>query len=326
MCGYTSRSKWSSTVISRKTGRLPKIDSASISKARVFRALPKTTPHGATLDALLDGLLVFLSLAAAGILVINIDGASSFVPVIKSMATPLAMLVAGLMVLANLFMGTYHRRLDESQVMHRFLGCLLLAAIGTCAALKAFDPPDRNQLYGVLGIGMLVLLVAVLVVRGAATWLRTLAGTPRVIIIGTGPRAAEVFDSIRADAQRLREVVGFYSASIAANQPDMGAPVFDGSRALVDIVRAFGAKELVDSDCEQADWLAHAPQVQACRAVGVSVLSLTEFFERHRIESHCDTTLMNLNSPVRTRAACRRWLGRLSSSIRLEVESRSTLR
>jgi hypothetical protein len=279
---------------------------------RVFRTLPKTYRHAATLDALFDGLLLFVAFVIADKLISSNPDVP--MPGVEILGPLLALLAAAMMVLVQLCVGTYHRRLDESQVLRRHLVCLSLAGTGPLSALAIVEPTDRTHLCGQVGVAMLVMSVAVLLFRGTARWLYTRAGLPRVLILGTGPEALEVFASIQADVQRLREVVGFYPASRAAHSGDLGAPAFDRERTLVDIVRTFAVLEIVDAANEKADEPTLMAQIRACRESGVKALTLAEFRERARLESLNDVSPTRVQLDARVRDACdlcSRLVGRL---------------
>jgi len=279
----------------------------AIRSTPVFRAFPKTIPHAPAWDAALDGLIAFVAFASASALVHDMYGAQASTAWIDDLAYPLAVSVAALMIAVQVGVGTYNKHHDASEVLIRYAGCIAAVAIGVPCAFTFLGPTERRHLYTLSGIGIGMLFIAELILRGAAALVHARAGVPRMVIVGAGLSAAEVFSSVRSDGRRAREVVGFYRTLSDQPQLEMGAPVFDYTRELADIVCKFAVQEIVVATTANNDGPGLERQLSACRQLGLKVLTLAEFHDRQSSERLNEASVMDHPLGARIRCACSRY-------------------
>jgi sugar transferase (PEP-CTERM system associated) len=114
-------------------------------------------------------------------------------------------------------------------------------------------------------------------------------GVPRVLIVGTGVEAQGVLNDLRADDRHMREVVGFFETALDTETLVDGAPVFDRSRPLTDIVSKYGVDEIVVAVREQRGGVMPMDQLLTCRTRGTKILDLAAFYERSHAEVPVDS-------------------------------------
>lgn len=253
----------------------------------MFRVFPSRASSASVYEALLDGILGFVAVVAAAMTIGVVRGSGLLAVMADSQAMLIALCFAVVMALFQSFVGVYRHRLALVPLTLRLSAVVLLAGYGTYLALKQFNlHPHPGPLVGT-AVGYF--LVAILVLRGAAMAARTLMGVPRVLIVGTGEDAQSVLSDIRADDRHMREVVGFYPTSIDSETLVDGAPVFDRSRPLLDVVSKYGVNEIVVAAREQRGGIMPMDQLLACRTRGIKILDMAAFYERSHAEVPVDS-------------------------------------
>ena len=252
----------------------------------MFRVFPSRASSAAVYEALLDGVLGFVALlAAAATLGAVPGGLSALLSDGRAMAVALGF--ACVMALLQSFVGVYRHRLALVPLTLRVSVAVVLTGYGTYLALKQLNVhPHPGPL---VGTAVAYFLLAILVLRGTAIALRGLTGVPRVLIVGTGAEAQGVLTDLRADDRHMREVVGFYRTALDNETLVDGAPVFDRSRPLIDVVSKYGIDEIVVAVREQRGGVMPMDQLLTCRTRGIKILDLAAFYERSHAEVPVDS-------------------------------------
>ena len=252
----------------------------------MFRVFPSRASSAAVYEALLDGILGFAALLAAAVTLSAFPGGlTGIVTDGRAMATAFAFAVV--MALLQSFVGIYRHRLALVPLTLRISVVVVLAGYGTYLGLKQLDlNPHPGPL---VGTAVAYFLLAILVMRGAAMALRGVTGVPRVLIVGTGAEAQGVLTDLRADDRHMRDVVGFFETALDTETLVDGAPVFDRSRPLTDIVSKYGVDEIVVAVREQRGGVMPMDQLLMCRTRGIKILDLAAFYERSHAEVPVDS-------------------------------------
>ena len=108
---------------------------------------------------------------------------------------------------------------------------------------------------------------------------RSLVGSPRVLIVGTGREAQSIADDLRQPGRAQRSVVGFYPAGPEDVRPS-AARVFDRSDSISALVQRFQVDEVIVAVREQRGGAVPMDQLLDCRLGGTPVLDLAGFYER----------------------------------------------
>lgn len=252
----------------------------------MFRVFPSRASSAAVYEALLDGILGFVALlAAASTLDLLPGGLASLVSDAREMAIALGFAIV--MALLQSFVGVYRHRLALAPLTLRVSTVIVLAGYGTYLALKQFNlHPHPGPL---VGTAVAYFLVAMFFLRGVALAVRGVTGVPRVLIVGTGAEAQSVLQDLRADDRHMREVIGFFPTALDTEMLVDGAPIFDHSRPLTDIVSKYGIDEIVVAVREQRGGVMPMDQLLTCRTRGIKILDLAAFYERSHAEVPVDS-------------------------------------
>src|SRR5262245_17540933 len=252
----------------------------------MFRVFPSKASSAAVYEALLDGIVGFAALLAAAVTLGMLPGGlAEVVSDTREMAIALGFAVV--MALFQSFVGVYRHRLALLPLTLRVSVVVVLAGYGTYLALKQFQlHPHPGPL---VATAVLYFLVAVFVLRGTAMAWRGVTGVPRVLIVGTGSEAQGVLNDLRADDRHMRDVVGFFPTALDAENLVDGAPIFERSRPLTDIVSTYGVDEIVVAVREQRGGVMPMDQLLTCRTRGIKILDLAAFYERSHAEVPVDS-------------------------------------
>lgn len=252
----------------------------------MFRVFPSRESSAAAYEALLDGALGFLALLAAALTLGALPGGLTDLAA-DAREMGIALGFAVVMALLQSFVGIYRHRLAPVPLTLRVSAVVVLASYGTYLALKQFDlHPHPGPL---VGTAAAYFLMSIFLLRGMAMAVRGLAGVPRVLIVGTGAEAQAVLGDLRADDRHMRDVIGFFPAAQDDEALVEGAPIFDRSRPLTDIVAKYGVDEIVVAVREQRGGVMPMDQLLVCRTRGIKILDLAAFYERSRAEVPVDS-------------------------------------
>jgi len=252
----------------------------------MFRVFPSRASSAAAYEALLDGVLGFIALLAAAVTLGAFSGGlSNLVAGVHELG--IAFGFAVVMALLQSFVGVYRRRLRLIPLTVRVCAVVVLAGYGTYLALKQFElHPHPGPL---VGTAVVYFLLAIFLLRGVAIAVRGVTGVPRVLILGTGAEAQAVLGDLRADDRHMREVIGFFPTAQDDETLVEGAPIFDRSRSLPDIVASYGVDEIVVAVREQRGGVMPMEQLLACRTRGIKILDLAAFYERSHAQVPVDS-------------------------------------
>jgi sugar transferase (PEP-CTERM system associated) len=233
------------------------------------------------IEALADTLVCFLAILSAG--------RHMFIDPATTAGTALAtaqLLVpaAGSTVVMSLmysFVGLYRRGAVAVSLRGMFGRALLAVLVGACLAFFALTlAGHQNFAVEFLGRAVLYVSVGVVMVRSVAFFARQASlGARRVLIVGTGPEARIVADSIRSAGQSKATIVGFYATGESADEADTPGR-FPATQSIKDIVRENRVDEIIVAVREQRGGGVPMDQLLACRIGGIPVLDMAGFNER----------------------------------------------
>jgi sugar transferase (PEP-CTERM system associated) len=121
---------------------------------------------------------------------------------------------------------------------------------------------------------------------------RQAVGTRRVLIVGAGKDAQQVWQDMRGGDQWAGyELVGFFPTTeqTSVSIPEGKAQVFERSHRLIDLVRQHKVNEIIVAVREQRGGGVPMDQLLDCRISGVPILDLAAFYERTKAEVPVDS-------------------------------------
>ncbi|HMW21901.1 MAG TPA: TIGR03013 family PEP-CTERM/XrtA system glycosyltransferase [Burkholderiaceae bacterium] len=258
----------------------------------MFRVFQHRTSGTHFLELFADGLLCFV---AALLSAATLAQSGSTYGLIVQLATPgillSALAFALVMALLYSFVGLYrHRNLGLLAMIARVAFTFVVGGYTTYLTIKyiAYDGYASR----LVGLALVYLLAGLAVYRGLAFAVRQYIGTRRVLIVGTGPDAQQVWNDLRAGEQwSSHEVVGFVPTAEqgATVAPRAGVTVFDSRRRLVDLVREQRVSEIIVAVREQRGGGVPMDQLLDCRISGVPIMDLAAFYERTKAEVPVDS-------------------------------------
>ncbi len=257
----------------------------------MFRVFPSRASSGVVYEALLDGILGFIAILAAAVTLGVLPGKWLAVDLLAVLGDGQAMLTAltfaVVMALLQSCIGMYRQRMALSSTALRLGTVVVLGGYGTYLGLKEFNlHPHPGPL---VATATVYFVLAILLLRGLAQVVRSRVGVPRVLIIGTGAEAQSVLSDMRADGRHLREVVGFFPTSFDGESSVDGAPVFERTRPLQDVVEKYGVHEIVVAVREQRGGGMPMDQLLALRTRGTKILDMAAFYERSHAQVPVDS-------------------------------------
>jgi sugar transferase (PEP-CTERM system associated) len=192
------------------------------------------------------------------------------------------------MALLQSFVGVYRHKLALLPLTLRLSTGVALAGYTTYLALKELHLHSHPGPLVAMAVAYFV--AAIVLLRAAAMAWRGVMGVPRVLIVGTGADAQGVLRDLRADGRHMREVVGFFPTSFDGEDDIAeGAPIFERSRPLPDVVNQYGIDEIVVAVREQRGGVMPMDQLLTCRTRGTKILDLAAFYERSHAEVPVDS-------------------------------------
>lgn len=232
--------------------------------------LPSHTLQQVLFDALL--LFLFVLVAAVFLAPPGVPDWAVFAP----SAFTFALLMVGL----NTAMGLYRPVLQRShrQAFARVALSLLVSvpvAYGVFGLLPwATLAPHSLQLIVVLLLSTMLLMRGLINQRQASSLF-----SPRVLIIGTGRDAAQVYRDLTRPLQRSVEVVGFMRSGGGEELEVDGRQVLP-AQGLLDAVRALKVNEVIVAVRERRGGVLPIRELLDCKLAGVRIVDLSSFFER----------------------------------------------
>jgi len=192
-----------------------------------------------------------------------------------------ALLFALTMVALNTVVGLYQRNPGRTmaQTTARLVLSLLLA-VPVAWVIFTYMPraeawTDTLRLAVPLAVVTFVAIRAIVAQSGVSPWFAR-----RTLVLGTGPEAAAVEQSIGTLGQAVR-FLGFYPAkkSEAAHQV-AGNRILTGGMDLVDAARRYNVDEIIVAIRERRGGVLPLRELLDCKLMGVRVLDLSTYYER----------------------------------------------
>ncbi|MCK6426964.1 MAG: TIGR03013 family PEP-CTERM/XrtA system glycosyltransferase [Burkholderiaceae bacterium] len=258
----------------------------------MFRVFQHRTSGTHFVELFADGLLCFFAaLLSAATLAQAGSAYSTFVQLAAPSILLSALTFALVMALLYSFVGLYrHRNLGLLPMLGRIAFTFAVGGYITYLTIKYIEYDGYAS--RLVGLALVYLLAGLTVYRGVAWAVRQAIGTRRVLIVGTGPDAQQVWSDLRAGEQwSSYEVVGFVPTAEQASSvvSREGAAVFDASRRLTELVREHRVNEIIVAVREQRGGGVPMEQLLECRIGGVPIMDLAGFYERAKAEVPVDS-------------------------------------
>lgn len=225
-------------------------------------------------QVLFDALLLFLVVLVAVLLQAPSDP-PDWVVYVSS-----ALTFAASMVGLNTAMGLYRPVLQRNhrQAFARVALSLLVSipvAYGVFGLLPWAElAPHSLQLSVVVLLSFLLLMRGLVNQRQASSLF-----SPRVLIIGTGRDAAQVYRDLTCPLQRSVEVVGFMRTG-GDEKREVDARQVLPAQGLLDTVRDLKVNEVIVAVQERRGGVLPIRELLDCKLAGIRVVDLSSFFER----------------------------------------------
>lgn len=201
-----------------------------------------------------------------------------------------AVLYALLMLALNSAFGLYRR--DEAVTFGAIVGRQLLAlAIGSPLAYLLFHlMPSGQAARMVLGYTVLYAACGQILLRQVMFTARSAGiGARRVLIVGAGPEAQSVEESLKKIEYPRYSVIGYYPVGSGQTAPSGSARVFSRDTGFLDLVRRHRVQEIIVAVREQRGGVLPLRELLECRITGIPVTDLAGFYERVRGEVPIDS-------------------------------------
>ena len=231
-------------------------------------------PYHTLQQVIFDALLLFLVVLVAVIFL-----ASPTVPD-WAIFVPSALTFALSMVGLNTAMGLYRPVFKRShrQAFAR-VALSLLVSIPVAYGIYGLLPwaelaPHSLQLSVVLLLSSLLLMRGLVNQRQASSLF-----SPRVLIIGTGRDAAQVYRDLTRPLRSSVDVVGFLRGG-GDEKLEVDARQVLPAQGLLDVVRAMKVNEVIVAVRERRGGVLPIRELLDCKLAGVRVVDLSSFFER----------------------------------------------
>jgi sugar transferase (PEP-CTERM system associated) len=200
------------------------------------------------------------------------------------------LLYALLMLALNSAFGLYRR--DEAVTFGAIVGRLLLAlAIGAPLAYLLFHlMPGGQSARMVLGYTVLYAACGQILLRQVMFTARSAGiGARRVLIVGAGPEARSVEESLKKIEYPRYAVIGFYPVGSGETVASGSTRVFSRDTGFLDLVRRMRVQEIIVAVREQRGGVLPLRELLECRITGIPVTDLAGFYERVRGEVPIDS-------------------------------------
>jgi sugar transferase (PEP-CTERM system associated) len=258
----------------------------------MFRVFQHRSSGTHFVELFADGLLCFM---AALLSAATLAQAGSTYGVLAYLAAPgillSALAFALVMALLYSFVGLYrHRNLGVGKIFLRIAFTFVVGGYITYLTIKYIEYDGYAS--RLVGLSLVYLMGGLAIYRGLAWAVRQYVGTRRVLIVGTGPDAQQVWSDLRSGEQwSSYEVVGFVPTAeqLPAVALRDGVTVFDQRRRLVDLVREHRISEIIVAVREQRGGGVPMDQLLDCRIGGVPIMDLAGFYERAKAEVPVDS-------------------------------------
>jgi sugar transferase (PEP-CTERM system associated) len=253
---------------------------------RIFsHYIPIRTLFLVGLESLVLVLSIHFGLALSGL---SPDPAT---PQVLPIASTVAMLAAFILTTMTA-MGLYDSDMREAvgitllRLLLAFVLGLVLAGLAiTLVPSLALGP---NALMTAFAVALVGSVVTRLVVVG---WITPHAFQRRVLVLGTGSRAASVEDLVRGKDDSIR-IVGYLPTQAAQNHVDTGR-ILARTESLLETVKRHQVNEVVIAVRDRRGGVLPVQELLECRLRGIAITDLASFFERERCQLHLESLNMS---------------------------------
>jgi sugar transferase (PEP-CTERM system associated) len=237
----------------------------------VVRVFSHWVPSRLLFQAALDLMLVFFAMLLA-VSVLSQDAMTA------ERVAPYAFVLAVCAATFNNLIGLYRHDAERSvsqTLTLAFLSFLLMVGLAYAALAWLPEPVARKE---ALQLSALLALIAMLSARiyAAHGGLGSVL-VRRVMILGTGPEAQAVANSLRGQDV---EIVGFYPVRRHEDAVVPSTRILSGQHSLVDTMRRLKAEEIIVAVGERRGGAMPLNELLDCKLAGVRVLDLSSYFER----------------------------------------------
>ena len=258
----------------------------------MFRVFQHRTSSTHFIELFADGMLCFVAALLSAITLSHPGpGAGALAQAITPAILLTALAFSLVMALLYSFVGLYrHRNLGLGPLMLRMALVFLVGGYITYLASKYIN--YEGYASKLVAYALLYLTAGLTVYRGTAWMVRQAVGTRRVMIVGTGQDAHQVWSDIRSGDQWAGyDVVGFFPTTEQSVAPivEGEARVFNHAQRLVELVREHKVSEIIVAVREQRGGGVPMDQLLDCRISGVPILDLAGFYERTKAEVPVDS-------------------------------------
>jgi sugar transferase (PEP-CTERM system associated) len=206
--------------------------------------------------------------------------------------TPKVMLLAFCIVTTMTAMGLYDTGVREDMGA-TVLRVLIAFAVGLAVASLAFMlVPELS-----VGPNALMTTFAVALFGSAVTrtlflgWITPHAFQKRVLVLGTGSRAASV-DELVKDKGGLIKIVGYLPIRSSQDHVD-ATRILSNQESLAECVKRHQATEIVIAVRDRRGGVLPVQELLECRLRGIEITDLASFFERERCQLHLESLNMS---------------------------------
>lgn len=206
--------------------------------------------------------------------------------------TPKVMLLAFCIVTTMTAMGLYDTGVREDMGA-TVLRVLIAFAVGLAVASLAFMlVPELS-----VGPNALMTTFAVALFGSAVTrtlflgWITPHAFQKRVVVLGTGSRAASV-DELVKDKGGLIKIVGYLPIRSSQDHVD-ATRILSNQESLLECVKRHQATEIVIAVRDRRGGVLPVQELLECRLRGIEITDLASFFERERCQLHLESLNMS---------------------------------
>lgn len=258
----------------------------------MFRVFQHRTSSTHFIELFADGMLCFVAAMLAAVTLSHpAPGGSALAEAITPAMLLTALAFSLVMALLYSFVGLYrHRNLGVVPLVLRVALVFVVGGYITYLASKYIN--YEGYASRLVGYALLYLLGGLTVYRGTAWMVRQAVGTRRVLIVGAGKDAQQVWQDMRGGDQWAGyELVGFFPTTeqTSVSIVDGKAQVFERSHRLIDLVRQHKVNEIIVAVREQRGGGVPMDQLLDCRISGVPILDLAGFYERTKAEVPVDS-------------------------------------
>jgi sugar transferase (PEP-CTERM system associated) len=205
---------------------------------------------------------------------------------------PAVLMLAVFILTTMTAMGLYDAEVREAvgitllRLLLAFVLGLVLAALAI--ALVPSFALGPNALMSAFAVALAGSAVTRLVV---VSWITPHAFQRRVLVLGTGSRAASVEDLVRGKDDYIR-IVGYLPTQPTQNHVDTGR-ILPRSESLVEAVKRHRVNEIVIAVRDRRGGVLPVQELLECRLRGIAITDLASFFERERCQLHLESLNMS---------------------------------